>query len=207
MPDWQSALNQAPGPTDVWPLVDAADARGEHTFAWRDGAPISVIDFLRDVRHVATELPPISRALNACNDRYLFAVALGACLARDIVTLVPPARTQGVLAQLRGDAPDLVLLVDPDDGEPDGGLPIHRIELGGEARQLHHCPHCRAHSWSHASTRRVRQVGRKHSQSTGAHWCAAPPRSCSGLPQSRRRTSRWSARSRLSTPTASSRRS
>ena len=127
MPDWQSALNHAPGPADVWPLVAAA---GERAFAWRDGAPISVDDFLRDVQHVAAELPPISRALNACNDRYLFAVALGACLARDIVTLVPPARTQGVLAQLRGDAADLVLLVDPDDREPDGGLPMHRIELG-----------------------------------------------------------------------------
>ena len=28
MADWQAALNQAPGPADVWPLVAAADARG-----------------------------------------------------------------------------------------------------------------------------------------------------------------------------------
>ena len=130
MLDWQSALNQAPGPADVWPLVAAADTRGERTFAWRDGAPTSVADFLRAVQHVATQLPPISHALNACNDRYLFVVALGACLARGIVTLLPPARTQGVFAHLRGEAPDLVLLVDPDDTEPDGGLPMHRLEIG-----------------------------------------------------------------------------
>ena len=45
MLDWQAALSHAPGPADVWPLVAAADARGERVFAWRDGASISVANF------------------------------------------------------------------------------------------------------------------------------------------------------------------
>ncbi len=133
MPDWHAALNHAPSAADVWPMIAAGDASGERVFAWRDGASISVANFLRDVQQVATELPPTSHALNACGDRYLFAVALGACLTRGIVTLLPPARTPGVLAHLHDEAPDLVLLVDPDDDESDGSLPVHRVGLGSRA--------------------------------------------------------------------------
>ena len=98
-------------------------------FAWRAGRPISVAGFLHDVAAVAAGLPATAHVLNACSDRYLFAVSLAACMQRGIVTLLPPARTPGVIAHLRSDATDLVLLIDRDeDADSAGGLPLHRIE-------------------------------------------------------------------------------
>lgn len=50
--------------------------------------------------------------LNACADRYHFAVGLGACLARAKVTLLPSTHTPEVVRQLRAFAPDVVCLTD-----------------------------------------------------------------------------------------------
>jgi acyl-coenzyme A synthetase/AMP-(fatty) acid ligase len=130
MANWADALNRAPQPAEAWPLVAHGMAALDRTFAWRDGAPISVARFLVDVATVAARLPSTAHALNACSDRYQFAVSLAASMQRGIVTLLPPARTPGVIAHLRADAPDLVLLVDRDaEAEPSGGLPVHGIEL------------------------------------------------------------------------------
>jgi acyl-coenzyme A synthetase/AMP-(fatty) acid ligase len=50
-------------------------------------------------------------------------------MQRGIATLLPPARTPGVIAHLRSDATDLALLIDRDeDADSAGGLPVHRIE-------------------------------------------------------------------------------
>ncbi len=57
---------------------------------------------LGDGRHV----------LNACVDRYRFAVGLGACLARGQVSLLPSTHTPEVIRQLRAFAPDVVCLTD-----------------------------------------------------------------------------------------------
>jgi len=79
-------------------------------------------------------------------------------MQRGIVTLLPPARTPGVIAHLRADAPDLVLLVDrEEDAEPRGGLPVHRVELveRGPATALA-IPESPARSSSRACTRRAR---------------------------------------------------
>ena len=130
MANWAATLNRVPQPAEAWPLVAHGTAALDRTFAWRDGAPISVARFLVDAASVAARLPSTAHALNACSDRYLFAVSLAACMQRGIVTLLPPARTPGVITHLRADAPDLVLLVDrEEDAEPRGGLPVHRVEL------------------------------------------------------------------------------
>jgi len=50
--------------------------------------------------------------LNACADRYRFAVGLGACLARGQVSLLPSTHTPEVIRQLRAFAPDVVCLTD-----------------------------------------------------------------------------------------------
>src|SRR5512139_2956417 len=134
MADWAATLNRAPQPAEAWPLVAHGTAALDRTFAWRDGAPVSVARFLVDVASVAARLPSTAHALNACSDRYLFAVSLAACMQRGIVTLLPPARTPGVIAHLRAEAPDLVLLIDRDeDAEPRGDLPVHRIERAAHA--------------------------------------------------------------------------
>jgi acyl-coenzyme A synthetase/AMP-(fatty) acid ligase len=131
MGNWSAALNGAPQPTDAWPLLAHGSGALESTFAWRGGRPMSVAGFLRDVAAVAARLPPTTHVLNACSDRYLFAVSLAAGMQRGMVTLLPPARTPGVIAHLRAEAPDLALLVDRDeDVEASGGLPVHRIEPG-----------------------------------------------------------------------------
>lgn len=130
MDSWDTAL-AGPHPDERWPLVahDPNDLGGR--FAWRGGQSISAADFLCDVISAAARLPATAHALNACSDRYLFAVALAACLLRGVITLLPPARTPGVLSHLRGEAPDLVLLIDrEEDAEPRGGLPVHRIKRG-----------------------------------------------------------------------------
>jgi len=130
MASWAAALNRAPQPAEAWPLVAHGMAALDRTFAWRDGAPISVARFLVDVDSVAARLPSTAHALNACSDRYQFAVSLAACVQRGIVTLLPPARTPGVIAHLRAEAPDLVLLVDrEEEAQPSDGLPMHRVEL------------------------------------------------------------------------------
>jgi acyl-coenzyme A synthetase/AMP-(fatty) acid ligase len=134
MGNWAAALNTAPQLADVWPLVAHGPGGLDRTFAWRGGRSISVAGFLCDVAAVAARLPPTTHVLNACSDRYLFAVSLAAGMQRGIVTLLPPARTSGVIAHLRAEAPDLALLVDhAEDAEASGGLPVHRIELGMHA--------------------------------------------------------------------------
>jgi acyl-coenzyme A synthetase/AMP-(fatty) acid ligase len=115
-------------------LVAHGSSALDRTFAWRGGRSISVTDFLRDVAAVAARLPSTTHVLNACSDRYLFAVSLAAGMQRGVVTLLPPARTPGVIAHLRAEAPDLTLLVDHDEYvEASGGLPVHRIESGVHA--------------------------------------------------------------------------
>ena len=115
MGNWAAALNAPPQPADAWPLVAHGPGGLDRTFAWRGGHPISVAGFLHDVAAVAARLPSTAHVLNACSDRYLFAVSLAAGMQRGIVTLLPPARTPGVIAHLRAEAPDLVLLIDRDE--------------------------------------------------------------------------------------------
>jgi acyl-coenzyme A synthetase/AMP-(fatty) acid ligase len=134
MGNWSAALNGVPQPTDVWPLVAHGSGALDRAFARRSGRLISVAGFLRDVAAVATRLPPTTHVLNACSDRYLFAVSLAAGMQRGIVTLLPPARTPGVIAHLRAESSDLALLIDQDeDTEASCGLPVHRIELDVQA--------------------------------------------------------------------------
>jgi len=134
MGSWDTALGRAPQAAERWPLLAHGGDGLERTFAWRGGRPIRGADFLRDAAAVAARLPATAHALNACADRYLFAVALAACMQRGIVTLLPPARTPGVIAHLRAAAPDLVLLIDrEEDAEPRGGLPVQMIERAAQA--------------------------------------------------------------------------
>lgn len=129
MGNWHAALCDAPLPAEAWPLVAHDDGELDRVFAWRAGRPISIASFLHDVAAVAAGLPATAQVLNACGDRYLFAVSLAACMRRGIVTLLPPARTPGVIAHLRSNETDLVLLIDNDeDVDSAGGLTVHRVE-------------------------------------------------------------------------------
>lgn len=80
--------------------------------AWRNGAPISARQFLRDVARQAERLPAQGAALNLCVDRYRFSVAFGAALLRGHVSLFPPNAMAQTVDQLRSQYPLLWALAD-----------------------------------------------------------------------------------------------
>ena len=70
-----------------------------------------------------------THVLNACADRYRFAVGLAACLVAQKVSLLPATRTAEVIRELRMFAPDVVCLSD----EADCDIELPRIGYPGEA--------------------------------------------------------------------------
>lgn len=85
------------------PLIRGA--RGS-IIARRGGRALSVAQYLCDVRRLAARLPAGGHVLNACADRYAFAVALGAALVRGQASLLPSNQTPDFLAQLLAAFPD-----------------------------------------------------------------------------------------------------
>lgn len=86
----------------------AADAR----IAVRAGAPVSAGCFVADVVALAVQLPPAHYVMNACRDRYSFAVGFCAALVASRTNLLPPSRTPEMLAQLARRYPDTAYLAD-----------------------------------------------------------------------------------------------
>lgn len=82
------------------------------TIARIQGKPVSRIEFLAEARRIADELPDHAHAVNLCQDRYLFALGLVACLLRGIVTLLPPDRGFRQLAQIEQTHPGALILTD-----------------------------------------------------------------------------------------------
>jgi len=92
------------------PLLDAAAA--DVTVAWRAAQPVRAAQYLADVAALAARLPPEGHVLNACADRYRFAVGLGAALLRGHAMLLPPDHTPQTVARLREFAPDAYAFVE-----------------------------------------------------------------------------------------------
>ncbi|MDO9112642.1 MAG: AMP-binding protein [Polaromonas sp.] len=99
--------------------------RGDDILAWRYGEIVTVRQYLGDVKQLAASLPPGKHMLNACSDRYHFAVGLGAALLTQKISLLPPTHTPEMMRQLRTLAPDVFCLADAP----------HAIELPGFAYQ------------------------------------------------------------------------
>jgi acyl-coenzyme A synthetase/AMP-(fatty) acid ligase len=93
--------------------------------AWRHGEKIPVRQYIADVRQLAAALPAGRHMLNACSDRYHFAVGLGAALLTRKISLLPPTHTPEMMRQLRTLAPDVFCLSDVS----------HAIDLPGFAYQ------------------------------------------------------------------------
>ena len=94
----------------TFPLV--THSRAEDVLAWRYGKPITAADFLTDVRQLAAALPARQYVLNACGDRYRFAVGVAAALLADQITLLPPTLTPEMVHQVKYFAPDVFCLTD-----------------------------------------------------------------------------------------------
>src|SRR4051812_9369374 len=92
-------------PAPEWlPLIAPGDAH--RVVAYRRGEAITAEQFLREVDRTAAALPHASHVLNACTDRYRFAVVLCAAIVRGQVVLLPPATTANIVASLREYARD-----------------------------------------------------------------------------------------------------
>jgi acyl-coenzyme A synthetase/AMP-(fatty) acid ligase len=97
---------------------------------------VHVPEFLRDVRRLAGSFPPCTHVLNACIDRYHFAVGLAAALASGRVSLLPASEAPEMLRQLAAFAPDAIWLTDDrsaSSGLPCMSYPRERTEAGAEA--------------------------------------------------------------------------
>lgn len=120
-------------------------AQPDAIVAWRCGQAVTRARMLADIRHLARVLPRGGHLLNACTDRYRFAVGFAAGVLSGCTSLLPSTLTEPVIEYLRTVAADTVLLAEagtvvpgalpridyPDDAapEPDAG-PVPLIEAG-----------------------------------------------------------------------------
>jgi acyl-coenzyme A synthetase/AMP-(fatty) acid ligase len=87
----------------------------DQTIAYRDGAPVSVREFLADVLRLAGALPDGGHVFNVCADRYRFAVSLCATLLAGKISLLPSTYTAEMVRELASFAPDAFCLHDSAD--------------------------------------------------------------------------------------------
>ena len=74
--------------------------------------PVSVAQFLAQVRSLAAVLPAGTHVINVCESRHAFLVAFGAALARGQVSLLPPGQSRGDWERLLARHPGATLLGD-----------------------------------------------------------------------------------------------
>ena len=86
--------------------------RAEDLLAGSDDEPITAGKYLADVRQLAAALPSGGYVLNACGNRYRFAVGMAAALLANKISLLPPTLTPEMVRQLQIFAPDVFCLTD-----------------------------------------------------------------------------------------------
>jgi acyl-coenzyme A synthetase/AMP-(fatty) acid ligase len=89
--------------------------RLDDPIAYRNGAAITVAQYLADVKSCADKLPAAQHVLLACQDRYAFAVGFGAALMREQISLLPSTHTEELIAKLAVTYPHTYCLTDETD--------------------------------------------------------------------------------------------
>ncbi len=89
-------------------------ATPERIIAWRAGCPVTLRQFMAEVRQLAARFPAGGHLLNMCGDRYRFSVGLAAAILTGKVSLLPSTHTPGVVRQIKVFAPDVFCLTDSD---------------------------------------------------------------------------------------------
>ncbi|GAB3346290.1 AMP-binding protein [Lysobacter tyrosinilyticus] len=89
-----------------------AAGSSQRVFAFGPGGTITLGQFAAEVRAVAASLPHAGFALNLCEDRYRFIVALCAAALRGQTTLLPPSRAPAVVAEMLAQHRDSYALTD-----------------------------------------------------------------------------------------------
>ncbi|UST53096.1 AMP-binding protein [Comamonadaceae bacterium OTU4NAUVB1] len=106
--------SSSPSLPSMLPLLAVRDL--DAPLAWCAGEPVTGHTYLKDVdwlaAGLAARMPAGGPVVNLCNDRYAFAVALGAALVRGQPSLLPPDARADTLARLRQSHGDLVVLTD-----------------------------------------------------------------------------------------------
>ena len=97
---------------ELIPLI--AHPRPDAIFAYRQGQPVSAAQFLGQAMQLAALLPRVP-LLNACADRYHFAVGLAAAIIAGTRSLLPPTHTPEVIRFLRTTDAGAVCLTDAED--------------------------------------------------------------------------------------------
>jgi acyl-coenzyme A synthetase/AMP-(fatty) acid ligase len=87
----------------------------DDAIAYKDGASITVAQYLADVHFCAAKLPEASHVLLACQDRYAFAVGFGAAMLRGQISLLPSSHTEELIAKLATTYPKTYCLTDEAD--------------------------------------------------------------------------------------------
>ena len=100
------------------PLVAHQDAAA--IVAFYRGASVPLARFLIDVARATAVLPDCKYVLNACANRYHFAVGLAAVAASGRMSVLPSSYASGSIRQLQEDAVDVCCL---QDGDVDIALP------------------------------------------------------------------------------------
>jgi acyl-coenzyme A synthetase/AMP-(fatty) acid ligase len=113
-------------------LALTGHANASDLAAYRDGSAVSAEEFVSDVAHAAAALPDARHVLNLCADRYRFAVALGAAIARGQTTLLPPTTTPHLIRSMRAFAPDAYYIAD--DAAIQVALPRFELPRGSAPR-------------------------------------------------------------------------
>ena len=109
------------------------------TVAFADGRAVSLGGFLRHVHGVAARLPEGRFAVNLCEDRYRFLVALCATALRGQATLLPPSRAPAAVDEVLAGHPGAWSLGDTELGLPPPDylcLPDELPEADGGPLQL-----------------------------------------------------------------------
>ena len=96
--------------------------------AYRGGQPICAARFIAEVTHLAATWPATRHVLNACRDRYRFAVGLAAAICSNRISLLPSTHTPEVIRHLKEFAPDAICLTD--DSACDLALPLFHFPDG-----------------------------------------------------------------------------
>lgn len=97
------------------------------TLIWRDGERISHERFMGQVLKLAEALPAVPHAILLCEDRYLFILALCACLIRGVRCLLPTDRLAQTIDELTSCYPRALCIADTP--IPDLDQPLWRVTV------------------------------------------------------------------------------
>jgi len=86
----------------------------EEALIWRGATPLSRADFLRNAAAIAALLPPQRHLVNLCEQRETFLLTFAAALIAGRTQLMPAARGETALAELRAEYPDSANVTDDD---------------------------------------------------------------------------------------------